>query len=181
MVRARVGGMCCLKFFVFCFSVVRSTAAQKAGGGVGGIAVGDIIRVLVSRTISTQFGCAVEAATALFQHELSTRAGCECIVHALHAWHEVNPTSTVMFVDGSSALDLESGTVMVGGLSQVAGVSTECSMERRQLATGTTERGRRTTSSGAEGRSKGDPLMLLLFAVGHHNVSQAVQDRLRDG
>ena len=45
---------------------------------VRGIVVGDVVRRLVARTISQQFGRAVEGATALFQHAFKTRAGCEC-------------------------------------------------------------------------------------------------------
>ena len=61
----------------------RMTALQKPTGGVRGIVAGDIIRRLVSRTMAQQIRKKVEKATALFQYALSTRAGCECIAHAI--------------------------------------------------------------------------------------------------
>ena len=61
----------------------RMTALQKPAGGVRGIVAGDIVRRLVARTISQQISSAVESATAPFQYALSTRAGCECVAHAL--------------------------------------------------------------------------------------------------
>ena len=61
----------------------RLTALQKPGGGVRGIVAGDVIRRLVARTVAQQLGKAVEQATAPFQYALSTRAGCECVAHAL--------------------------------------------------------------------------------------------------
>ena len=61
----------------------RLTALVKPAGGVRGIVVGDVFRRLVARTVAQQMGPAVEKATAPFQYALSTRAGCECIGHAL--------------------------------------------------------------------------------------------------
>ena len=67
-------------------SMVRSgrlTALSKPDGGVRGIVSADVIRRLVARTIVQQFGETVKSATAPHQYALSTRAGCECIAHAL--------------------------------------------------------------------------------------------------
>ena len=61
----------------------RLTALQKPRGGVRGIVVGDVLRRLVARTMAQQLGKAVEAATAPHQHALSTRAGTECVAHAM--------------------------------------------------------------------------------------------------
>ena len=64
----------------------RMTALQKPGGGsVRGIVAGDVIRRLVARTMPQQLGPVVEQAISLFQYAMSTRAGCECIAHALQA------------------------------------------------------------------------------------------------
>ena len=82
------------------------TALQKLGGGVRSIVAGDIVRRLVARTIAQQLGKVVERATAPFQYALATRAGSECIAHALQALSEVNPESTVLSIDGNSAYDL---------------------------------------------------------------------------
>ena len=61
----------------------RLTALQKPDGGVRGIVAGDVVRRLVAKTMSQQMMEAVQGATALFQYALATRAGCECVAHAL--------------------------------------------------------------------------------------------------
>ena len=53
----------------------KMTALQKPGGSVRGI--------VAVRTMSQQLGPVVEQATSPFQYATSTRAGCECIAHAL--------------------------------------------------------------------------------------------------
>ena len=67
------------------------TALPKPNGGVRGIVSGDVLRRLVARTMAQQLGPAVKAATAPHQYALSTRAGCECIAHALQGLCELNP------------------------------------------------------------------------------------------
>ena len=83
----------------------RLTALQKPNGVVRGIVVGDIIR-LVARTIAQQLSSTVEQATAPFQCALSTKAGGECIAHALQALISILPRTTVLSVDGVGAFDL---------------------------------------------------------------------------
>ena len=84
---------------------------------------GDVVRRLVARTIAIaqQLGIAVEGATAPFQYALATRAGTECIAHALQALSEVDPESTVLSIDGISAYDLISRRVMLSTLARVEG------------------------------------------------------------
>ena len=55
-------------------------------------------------------GPAVEKATAPFQYASSTRAGCECIGHALQF---------LTSIDGISAFDTISRTAMLSGLAEV--------------------------------------------------------------
>ena len=78
----------------------RITALLKPTGGVRGIVAGDIIRRLVGRTMAQQLGLAVERATSPYQYALSTRAGCECVAHALHALCETDPQSTILCCRG---------------------------------------------------------------------------------
>ena len=73
----------------------RLTALRKTDGGVRGIVAGDIVRRLVARTISQQLMERVEAATAPFQYAMSTRAGCECVAHALQGITEMSATATI--------------------------------------------------------------------------------------
>ena len=98
----------------------RLTALRKPDGGVTGIMVGDVVRRLVSRTVTQQLGEAVKLATSPFQYALSTRAVCECIAHALQALTEANPEATILSVDGIGAFDLVSRGAMLQGLCDVS-------------------------------------------------------------
>ena len=68
---------------------------------------GDVIRRLVAWTMSQQLSKAAEAA-APHQNALSTRAGCECVAHALQGLVELDQDSTIVSIDGISAYDLNS-------------------------------------------------------------------------
>ena len=59
-----------LKVAVAAVKSGRMTALSKEDVGVRGIVTGDVVRRLVARTIAQ-----------LHQYALSTRGGCECIVH----------------------------------------------------------------------------------------------------
>ena len=50
----------------------------------------------------------MERVTAPFQYAMTTRAGTECVAHALQALTEADPTAIVMSLDGVSAFDLTS-------------------------------------------------------------------------
>ena len=91
----------------------RMTALQKPGGGVR----------VVARTISQQLAKVVESATAPFQYALSTRAGCECVAHALQAMTDLDPEATILSIDGVSAYDLISRRAMLFGSCRVEGGS----------------------------------------------------------
>ena len=135
----------------------RITALQKPTGGVRGIVAGDIIRRLVGRTIAQQFGPAVERATSPFQFALSTRAGCECVAHALQALCETNPQSTVLSIDGVSAFDLISRGAMMQGLRELPFVR----LFHGQPSTYVWENDNNIVDSipQGEGGKQGDPLM----------------------
>ena len=65
--------------------------------------------------MAPQLGPQVEAATAPYQHALSTRAG-ECVAHLIQGLCELNPNSTVMSIDGISVYDQISRAAMLDGL-----------------------------------------------------------------
>ncbi len=50
---------------------------------------------------------------------LSTRAGTECVAHALKALTESDPLATVMSIDGIGAFDLISRRSMMQGLARL--------------------------------------------------------------
>ena len=93
----------------------RLTALSKPDGGVRGILAGDVIRRLVARTMSQQLAKAAEVATGPHQHALSTRAGCECVAHALQGLVEMDPDTTIVSDDGIGAYDLISRESMMTG------------------------------------------------------------------
>ena len=86
--------------------VGRLTALQKPNGGVRGIVAGDEFRRLVARTMAQQLGPEIERATSPFQFALSTRAGTECIAHAIQALTDLNQNATVLSIDGIGAFDM---------------------------------------------------------------------------
>ena len=97
----------------------RLTALRKADGGIRGIVANDVVRRLVSRTITQQFSDAALAATSPFQYALSTRAGCECISHALQSLTELDSNATILSIDGIGAFDLVSRGAMLQGLANL--------------------------------------------------------------
>ena len=62
----------------------------------------------------------VKSATAPFQYALSTRAGCECISHALQALCDSETDAIVVSIDGIGAFDIISRRSMLQGLFEVA-------------------------------------------------------------
>ena len=119
---------------------------------------------------------AVESATAPFQYALSTRAGCECIAHALQGLTDLDPNTTIISIDGISAFDQISRAAMLDGLMNVEGgrkvvpfVRMFCGSPSSFLwedASGVTH-----TIPQGEGGEQGDPLMPLLFSLGQQRVS----------
>ena len=158
----------------------RMTALQKPTGGVRGIVAGDIIRRLVSRTIAQQIRTKVEKATAPFQYALSTRAGCECIAHAIQAMTDANPRCTVLSVDGIGAYDTISRRAMLSGLVrhmeggdsvlpfvlQFYGTPSSYLWEDSEGVVHEVLQG--------EGGEQGDALMPALFSLGQHGALVAI-------
>ena len=99
--------------------LVGMTALRKKDG-VRSIVAGEVIRRFVG-TIAQQLNSAAAAATAPFQFALTTRAGCECVSHALQAICELDENATVTSIDGVSAHDTISRRAMLLGLERVPG------------------------------------------------------------
>ena len=99
----------------------RLIALQKPGGGVRGIVCGDIIWGLVARSVAQQIAQAVQEAISPFQYALTTKAGGECVAHAVQSLTDLNGRVTVLFIDGNSAFDVISRTAMLDLLHQVRG------------------------------------------------------------
>ena len=96
----------------------RLIALRKPSGRVRGIVVSDAVsdfsRRLVARTLAQQHAAAFQEACHPHQFALATRAGADCLVHALTAAVELDPEATVLSVDGAGALDSVSRQSMMG-------------------------------------------------------------------
>ena len=129
---------------------------------------------LTARTMAQQLGPTIETATTPFQYALSTRAGCECVSHALQAICELGEDATVTSIDGISAYDTISRRAMIAGLERVPGAIAASRFVRLFYAEGVV----RTIHQG-EGGEQGDPLMPLLFSVGQHDALSAIHEGMR--
>ena len=96
-----------------------ATALRKKDGGVRGIATGTTFRRLVARTLARQFMREVEKTCASFQFALSTRAGTDCVAHAVRATPDLDPHMTVLPIDGIGAYDHVYRSAMLGKLLEV--------------------------------------------------------------
>ena len=161
----------------------RLTALQKPG--VRGIVAGDVFRRLVARTIAQQLGPAIERATSPFQYALSTRAGTECIAHAIQALTDLDPSATVLSIDGIGAFDLVSRQAMLQGLLRVAGGDSALPFVKQFYGAPSShlwedQDGVVHTITQAEGGEQGDPLMPALFSLGAHPALLALQAQLQE-
>ena len=164
----------------------RLTVLQKPTGGVRGIVAGDIIRRLVARTITQQLAPAVTQATQPFQYVLTTRAGGECIAHALQAITDLDATVTIMSVDGIGACDLISRRAMLEGLRSVSGGESVLPFVMQFYGCSSSylwddDGGITREIRQGEGGEQGDPMMPMLYSLGQHQALAAVQTRLRPG
>ena len=160
----------------------RLTALQKPRGGVLGIVVGDIVRRLVSRTMAQQLSKVVERCTAPYKYAMSSKAGTECIAHALQTLTE----STVVSTDGVGAYDTISRKAMLEALARMPGGAAALPFVRffhgqpSQYLWEDAEGIVHTVAQGEEGE-QGDPSCPLLFSLGQHAALQAAHSRMRAG
>ena len=166
------------------FMSTTMTALQKPDGGVRGIATGTSCRRLVAKTLARQFGKAVEATCAPFQFALSTRAGTDCVGHAIRAVTEANHHAIVLSIDGVGAYDHVYREAMMEKLHQVPSLQGLLPFVRATYANPTSyvwedEDGVQHRIVYAEGGEQGDPLMPLLFSLAIHDPLQQAQREFR--
>ena len=148
--------------------------------------VGDVVRMLVARTLAQQFGPQVEAATHPFQYALSTRAGTECVAHVVQALTSLDPRATILSIDSVGAYDTISRRAMMRGLADMADGDRLIPFVRLFYDSPSSfwwenEVGEARRISQGGGGEQGDPLMPLLFSVGQHRALVSVQSQLHDG
>ena len=139
------------------FMLATMTALQKKDGGVRGIATVSSFRRLVAKTLARQFGKAVEATCSPFQFALSTRAGTDCVGHAVRTATDRDPQATVLSIDGIGAYDHVHRSAMMGKLLAFR-VGSHSFVQRslsRPGTSGPTQRGSDTTFSKLKAESKG--------------------------
>ena len=164
----------------------RMTALRKLDGGIRGIVVGDLFRRLVSRTLAKQFVQQVEDATAPFQYALKTRAGCECVAHIFQSLTEVDPSTTVISVDGVGAFDMVSRAAMLSGLLDMEEGERLLPFVRMFYSQPSSylfddEAGETHTVQQGEGGEQGDALMPLFFSLGQQRALRAIAGELQAG
>ena len=97
----------------------RMVALRKSNGKVRGIVAGDVFRRMVGRTIAQQLAPVFTQACSPFQYALSTRAGTECVAHAIRAVTERHPTATIVSIDGVGAFDHVSRQAILGNFMRL--------------------------------------------------------------
>ena len=163
-----------------CFMLATMTALRKRDGSVRGIATGTSFRRLVAKTLARQFAHEVEAACAPFQFALSTRAGTDCLGHAVRAATEANPQATVLTIDGVGAYDHVHRSAMMVKLLEIPGLRGLLPFVRSTYGQPcykwTDAKGVRHDIHQHEGGEQGDPLMPLLFSLAVRNALVEVRD-----
>ena len=161
---------------VVCRSLMLATmtALQKNDGGVRGIATGTVFRRLVAKVLARQFSDEVEAACAPLQFALSTRAGTDCVGHAIRVATELNPQLTVLSIDGVDRASMLEKLVEVPGLRGLLPFVKTVYSSASTYVWADAE-GVRHTIEQHEGGEQGDPLVPLLFSLGIQNALEEVR------
>ena len=138
------------------------------------------------KVLARQFSDAVEAACAPLQFALSTRAGTDCVGHAIRVATELNPHLTVLLIDGVGAYDHVYRASMLAKLVEVPGLRGLLPFVKTAYSSASSyvwadEEGVRHTIGQHEGGEQGDPLMPLLFSLGIQNALEEVRQSLEEG
>ena len=137
---------------------------------------------LVAMTLARQFGTEVEAACAPFQFTLSTRAGVDCVGHAVRAATDADPMTKVLSVDGTGAHDRVYRAAMMSKLLEVPSLRHLLPFVRQAYGSATSYSWRqRHRIHQEEGGEQGDPLMPMLFCLAIHDASAVVKIHLVEG
>ena len=108
---------------------------------------------------------------------MTTRAGCECVAHALQGLTELDPQATITSVDGVVAFDLISRRAMLEGLREVNAAVVPFARlfyGQRSKYLWENDLGEIHTISQGEGGEQGDAMMPLLYSLGQHRALEDV-------
>ena len=150
------------------------------------MASGTSFRRLVSKTLARQFMTVVEETCAPFQFALSTRAGTDCVGHAIRAATDADHEATVLSIDGVGAYDHVHRSAMLSKLLEVPSLQPLMPFVRAAYTEPTPykwqdDEGHRHDIEQHESGEQGDPLMPLLFSLAIHNALAAVKEELEAG
>ena len=159
---------------------------QKPEGGIRGIATSTSFRRLVAKTMAKQFMTDVEQACAPFQFALSTRAGTDCVGHAVRVVTDHDPEMTVLSIDGIGAYDHVYRSSILSKLHEIPSLRSMLPFVRKTYARASTywwsdKDGVSHRIGQHQGGEQGDPLMPLLFSLAIHNALAEVKEQLLDG
>ena len=166
--------------------VARLTALTKRTGGVRGIATGEVLRRLVSRTLAQQFGHEVSAACMPYQFALNTRAGTDCIGLLLRALTDLDEDLVVVSLDGIGAYDHIKRSAMLSKLRKLPRASAMLPFVRLFYGapseyTWYDDEGVAHAIIQGDGGEQGDPLMPALYSLGQHDaLHMAAQELHQD-
>ena len=168
------------------FMLAHMTGLRKKDGGVRGIATGTVFRRLVAKTLAKQFMKDVEQACSPFQFALSTRAGVDCVGHAVRVATDADHTATVLSVDGIGAFDHVFRASMLQKLLEVPRLRRLLPFVRKSYNAPSCyswadSEGRVHQIWQHEGGEQGDPLMPLLFSLAIHNALEEVRGQMQEG
>ena len=166
-------------------ALARMTALDKGSSKVRGIAAGDTFRRVVAKTLAQQFAHEFDEACSPYQFALSTRAGTDCVGHALREISKQHPDKVVISLDGISAYDHVDRAAMLEGL---AALPNACSLlpfvamfyGHTSEYYWTDEDSEVWSIEQGDGGEQGDPLMPALFAIGQHSALVSADSKLQN-
>ena len=160
--------------------------AHGPSSRVRGLAVGDVVRRLVSRTLAQQFHDEFEAVTSPQQFGLATHGGVETAVHMLRTITEADPTATITQIDGVGAYDHIRRACMLRGLARTPTAHALLpyvlmSYGRQSCYLWHNDAHECHAILQGEGGEQGDALMPALFSLGLAAALREAQERLQPG
>jgi len=159
------------------------THAHGPSSRVRGLAVGDVIRRLVGRTLAQQFQQEFEEVTAPLQFGLASHGGVEAAVHLIRTLTDFNPQATITQIDGIGAYDHIKRASMLRALVRTPTAHSilpfvMLAYGRQSCYLWRDDAGNTHEILQGEGGEQGDALMPALFSLGMADALREAQAQL---